>query len=304
MSARKPGVLTFPTVAPGTPDGIVERLAAARVPSDYRKDDAGVHVWTFPGPERFCAYAAAEVVAYGQAGEYRPLISDHPPGDAWSGADFPHAFYMGTVAGWPEAARLALDLYDRLTAHRLASRIPTIRYEDEPGEDVDVGAYLSGEDATFLVTADTDVARMGGRSAVRLRHSLFLSSGVTAEQAVIRGIAALAIVHLLETAGVRVAVELDMSWSKSNRNGRLTCALKHYGEPADLPRLAFWLAHPAALRRVVFAATSAQFTNHYHRPEPDDDDVIRVGGAMVGYGDVDAAELVKGTLAQAGFELM
>jgi hypothetical protein len=211
---------------------------------------------------------------------------------------------MGTVAGWPEAARMALDVYDRLTAQRLASRIPVIRYEDEPGEDVDVAAYLSGEDATFQVSTETDSVRRGGRSAVRLRHSLFLSAGVSAEQAVIRGIAALACVHLLETAGVRVAVELDMIATYNDRRCRLLCAIKYFGEPADLPRLAFWFAHPAALRRVVFATTSKHYQNHYNRHEPDEDDVIRIGAAMEGYGDVDAAVFVKRTLTTAGFELV
>lgn len=295
VTPQAPGVFTFPTRS-DPPAGIVERLAAGAVRGDYRRDERGVHTWTFPSPERFAACAAYEALA----GPGRELVGGHAPGDAWSGADLPDALHMATVAGWPAAAALAMDVYDRLTAERLMSRIPAIHYQDEPGEDVDVSAYLAGEDAVFLATADTDRAVRGGRSAVRLRHSLFAGYDVSAAELVTKGIAAAAIVHLLEAAGVRVAVELDMSWSYGAA-GSLVCVLKHYGEPADIPRLVYWLAHPSALRRVVFAVTSEHFETHYHRPVLDDEDVIRIGNAQ--YGGMDPAALVKSTLAKAGFEL-
>lgn len=295
------GVFTFPTERDDVPDDYLQRLAARGVPSDYRVGPDGMHTWSFPTSERMAAMAARRVVA--DDGMEEMLHVDRYCNAAWCGASHEVACWMGTVAGWPEAAALAIDVYDKLTANRLASRIPRLCYEDEPGEDVDVSMYLAGEDSCFVAMRATDTTVRGGRSAVTVRHNMFASAHVNMREQVVRGLIATAIVHLLETAGVRVSVELDVRWTHGGRDGSLLTTLKHYGEPADIPRLTYWLAHPSAFRRVVFAIVSPHFRNMSSEPQYDPDDVIRVSDALVGGGNVDAVAVARQTLAAAGFVL-
>lgn len=248
-----------------------------------------------------CAFAAAEVVADMQTP--RHLISGHKAGDAWCGANMVTALHMGAVSGWPEAVPLAVAAYDRLTAKRLQSRIPVPVMADEPGDEIDVAAYLSGDDPFVTQSAGSTLG--AGRGAVVIRHSLFASAMCNTEAIVTRGLITAAIAHLLETSGVQVAVDVDMY--ATNHNGGvdysmdLECRIKEFGVPLDLPRLVYWLAHPSALRRIVFAVTSAHFHNHLAASHVDDAAWLRVSDALVG--NPDPVEAARVALAAVGIEL-
>jgi hypothetical protein len=255
-----------------------------------------------------CAFAAAEAVDL----KYTPIPDrgdrgfiptlHHRAEEAWSGASLGQALWMGHTEGWAAAVGPTVEVYERLTAKRLQSRIPVPVYMDEPGEEIDVAAYLSGDDC-FISRSES--SRLGaGRGAVRLRHSMFASFCADAEQIVTRGLIVGAIAHLLETSGVQVAIDLDFNVSGGERGetASVECELKGFGMALDLPRLAFWLAHPAVLRRIVFAVTARHFHTHYDERQRDNNpEYIRVGRALVG--NPDAVDVAREALAQAGIEL-
>jgi hypothetical protein len=61
----------------------------------------------------------------------------------------------------------------------------------------------------------------------------------------------------MERAGFRTQIMLRMpshngSWGRKATNRyRLEIPIKEYGQVLDLPRVMFWLAHPAALREII-----------------------------------------------------
>ena len=298
------GVLEFPTQVDGVPEDVLTRLAAHGREADRQEtnrdweDDygrRGLHLtYRFPSAERMCAFGAREALAHPRA----HLVDGHGPDHEWSGAALPAALWMGAMAGWPDAVPLATDVYDRLTAKRLTSRIPVPVMLEEPGDEVDVASHLSGDDA-FVGCAQSLMVGVG-RGSVVLRHNLFVTAYESVESIVQRGAVAAAIVHLLETSGTQVAIDLDMYAEYGGNTLDLECRIKDFGVPMDLPRIVYWLAHPSALRRVVFAVTARDFKNHICVPHDDAPDVVRIGSAMRG-GDV--MEMAQKTLAAAGIEL-
>jgi hypothetical protein len=67
------------------------------------------------------------------------------------------------------------------------------------------------------------------------------------------GASVLAVVERLRTAGVSSEVWAVFSQRGGATRYQLRVRVQEAGRPVDLDRLAFWLTHPAALRRIAFA---------------------------------------------------
>src|SRR5262249_20209749 len=79
------------------------------------------------------------------------------------------------------------------------------------------------------------------------------SSHVDAECIYNRGAAILAAIDPLESAGVRVEVDLDETIeARRGKVFRRTIPLKAADDPVDRDKLAFAICHPSTLRRLIF----------------------------------------------------
>jgi hypothetical protein len=175
--------------------------------------------------------------------------------------------------GWQDGARRAMSLMD---AHVGSIHARSIRPEpalDLQGESVDVGTYLSGDPECFIRWNETqDITDPAGRvMTVMLNQDC--SGGIGRDTFIARGAAALALVHILETAGfsVRVRVMACAQYRTFNKRIAKVATLKESDQPSDYARLAFWLAHPASFRvlnRMGSYGTFGEWDRAYPCQEP------------------------------------
>jgi len=139
---------------------------------------------------------------------------------------------------------------------------------DVTGECVDVGAFLAGEPECMMSMA------VPAKRSLTVIVNVSFSAGCDARHLLNRGIAVAAAVYALQCNGVSVSLKVG-SWV-DDHNGHIHETLievNQYGEYISPARLAFWLAHPAALRRCIFRISE-------HEP----DDVRKRFGFYSGHG--------------------
>lgn len=168
-------------------------------------------------------------------------------GDNWHGGSWQDSIKM-LRDGWAEKVPSFTDV---VAAHGIRDvRRPKVRW-DVDGSEPDIAAYLSGVPESMLETVR--IARP--LPALRLAVNVTRSFQVSAATITALGRQVLILTEALRTAGVPVEV-----WAIGGvRNLRTNDVLEtrvliqEMGRPVDVSRLAYWLAHPAALRRTLFA---------------------------------------------------
>ena len=91
---------------------------------------------------------------------------------------------------------------------------------------------------------------------VNIAFNMSASGSISADEMFNKGATIAALVELLERAGKRVELKGRMSTTghdKAKTNFRYQVMIKEAGEPIDVDRLAFSLAHPGCLRRLGFS---------------------------------------------------
>ena len=212
----------------------------------------------------------AEFVDYIEALDYKEGWGDQSwncRGEyTWTlGKSFLQARKMATE-GWPEGReRMAGQMSEALASHELMeSREDWMN--DHWGFAPNVDAYLAGHPRHMLrpETIEQPTDRV-----VRLRVNLACSATVDGEQKATWGTAVAFLVDQLENCGKQVevtacyliegAARIEGSNSRTDCGSYLnTIVLKAAGEPLDLDRLAFMVAHPAAHRRLLFKLREAE----------------------------------------------
>ncbi len=125
-------------------------------------------------------------------------------------------------------------------------------YYDVSGESVDVGRYLSGEPECMLAQSISPL------SSVSVFINISAKSNADAEQLFNRGIAVAAVIHALQSSGRGVALVVCESVSCGESIHETFIQMQDFGEYINPGRLAFWAAHPAALRRCIFRYNEQQ----------------------------------------------
>ena len=120
---------------------------------------------------------------------------------------------------------------------------------DVAGSAVDVGRYLTGEPECMLdfrrTRRPSPVVRIGVERAV--------DWSVPPDKIEAVGASVLFVVESLRTAGV--PAEIDALFTVRSAKGdtmQTRVRVQDAGRPLDVDRLAYWLAHPTALRRIAF----------------------------------------------------
>lgn len=171
--------------------------------------------------------------------------------DKWAGASWAEAVTLART-GWSDGARKVRELireYWRALRPTLVPREDWIA--NVVGHAVDIGAYVSG-----VPTCWQDchaVPAPARRLAVVLNGAA--TCKVETDELIAKGAAVAAAVEAAVLSGwhVRVDVVWCMKAGGSERRIQTWCPLVHYGQRPMLSLLAFVLAHPSCLRRILFS---------------------------------------------------
>ena len=138
----------------------------------------------------------------------------------------------------------------------------------ESGDDVDIGRFVTGE-PECMVNYSVQFVPAAGR-VIKLVYNLGASSAVSPKSMMLRGACAVMLSDLIEQSGLRVeilAVSAVTQDPYENAAGCFSILAKAASQPLELDRLAFILAHPSTLRRLMLRAreqnTDAVFSKHF-----------------------------------------
>lgn len=126
---------------------------------------------------------------------------------------------------------------------------------DVAGECVDIGAYLDGEPECML-NFNVPTIR-----CVNLLVNICARGSADAQFLFNRGVAIASAVYALQASGVSVSLQVG-EWVTGSESEQTThhtsIEINQFNQYIDPARLAFWLAHPAALRRCIFRYNEQQ----------------------------------------------
>lgn len=155
------------------------------------------------------------------------------------------------VNGWPEAVEKLQPNLDAI-ARSLATAIPRPKmHNDVSGGTVDIGAHIEGlpEDMVVLRRTQRHVR------AVHVVANIAASSAVSTDTIRARGGLIAGLVMALDRLGAPVSVTVAAAVKGyQGRSIAHLLSIKDEGAPLDMGRAMFTLAHPAMLRRIIFAS--------------------------------------------------
>lgn len=173
--------------------------------------------------------------------------------ERWTGTPSLPAARALAAEGWNDRADEIYRLSESARSRVQESIVPVDRLMfSVEGFAPDVGMFLSGEPDCMI---DTFVEP--GKKVERTRTvlvSVAASSVISADGLMKRGAACAAMVSAIEGAGIDANVWVEMTVAAGGRRLSYLIRVKRAGESVDPAHLAFWVAHPSVLRRLVFAA--------------------------------------------------
>lgn len=176
--------------------------------------------------------------------------------DFTSTYSFDEAFKLAQT-GWFEGAEKSKKISEPIFNHVSSLMEKSDITHDVEGIQVDIARYLDGEPECWQQWVPTIVEGTGHR-IVRLVFNGFVSASVPNETIERVGGTLVALIELLEYAGIRVEVMYDMVFTTQYTanypiNVEAHVKIKSADQPLDVPRLAFALAHPSSFRRIAFS---------------------------------------------------
>jgi len=194
---------------------------------------------------------------------------------SWAGTDsFEEAMKLARE-GWAEGLKDISDLSEEIW-DVVGQEIKKQDFHyDVQGCVLDVDRFLVGEPENMIEFHEEE--EIGHGKIVKIRVNNVASCGVSAKTMFLRGAAVVALIDALEKLGfsceVYTADALARRWRGDEEVLQYEVELRGPGDVLDMDRLAFGLAHPSWLRRMVFSAMEQE--------ERDIREKFRVGG---GYG--------------------
>lgn len=151
--------------------------------------------------------------------------------------------------GWQEKSA---ELWKQIQALALKVEIGVQDSYDVSGGSVDIGRYMSGEPECMMAQTINPL------SAVSVLMNISARANADAEHLYNRGIAVAAVIHALQSSGRGVSLKVGESVSSGGDRHITEITLQEFGEYIHAGRLAFWAAHPAALRLCIFRYNEQQ----------------------------------------------
>ena len=209
---------------------------------------------------------ASKVVKFASLGEFIDYANretdcksreSHSTYDAaWSGTKT----YEDAVAlsnGWVAGAKKIEKARVLVAPKGKAVRREVVMREAGPGV-VSMGHYMAGHPQPYAVIKERNQPRNGKGKVVHVMVNISASSNVKRSVIERRGAAIVALVDALQAAGRRVEVTAVEAINYSGNHLEYHITVKRAQDRLNLPTLAFALAHPAMLRRIVFAANESE----------------------------------------------
>lgn len=129
------------------------------------------------------------------------------------------------------------------------------------GQSIDIARFVQNEPECWQsFEAQIIEAPHAGSKVVRLHFNQGASARISAESIRKRGIAATALIELLEYSGLRVEVIVGTASYSGGLLWETYIKVKDAAQNVDLPRLTYALAHPSMLRRLLFSNWEAVLT--------------------------------------------
>lgn len=182
--------------------------------------------------------------------------------DSWDlGAGFDGAMELART-GWSDVRTDVAGMVANIESDLHAVDLRPAPVWDVAGAFVDVPEYLAGMPECMVTFSDVEVP---ARRVVRMLWNGTGSAITSAETLLRRGAAACALVEILEQSGFSVELTVCMAFTGGDvdertwqppagaRNVTQTVLAKPAGDPLDMDRFMFAAAHPAYLRRLLFA---------------------------------------------------
>jgi len=194
----------------------------------------------------------------------------------WNGTRSFNEAVKLALTGWEEGVEKVLKIRDKLEAD-IRGQIPISRLEfDVSGDFIDMGRYLTGEPENFGFDEDTEFRRDSPiGKVIHIVVNIGASSTLDPKVIIARGATIAALISLLEMTGKRCEVDAVTATYSSNGSDNRGASkswyvqlagytfsdmwltrirLKEANEPLEISKMVMMLAHPSALRRLVFAA--------------------------------------------------
>ena len=149
--------------------------------------------------------------------------------------------------GWPEGARRMRKAEGAAKAAVPPAKSKRIRPTKRGGR-LNYTDYRMGKPRMFRKR--TNVKHL---PAIHLIVNISASAGVTAEEFTTQGVTVLACAYMLQKAGYPVEVDIVSRADRGLYSQEFYIPIKRPGMAFDEDAFAFWIAHPAALRRIGFA---------------------------------------------------
>lgn len=191
----------------------------------------------------------------------------HPGDQEW---DFGMGF-QGSIdaakSGWKEGAQKIQASLDILNSHIKTKRFKTqvMPAYTQPGV-LNIGRYVSGHPKPYMQKKQIEDETGDNKSGkiVNITFNITASAGISSSEMFNKGATIAALVELLERAGKRVELKARLVATDARlvaTDGgkppkstlRYQVPIKEAGEPIDVDRLAFSLAHPGSFRRLGFS---------------------------------------------------
>jgi hypothetical protein len=186
------------------------------------------------------------------------VYSKHTDSPDWFGTStFEDAIALAWQ-GWAEGTEKAFR-YSEALRDSLSSLLEQLHVSySVVGNGLDIGKYTAGHPETWQ-RYDFEVTEGTGTRHVKIVFNAAVSCGVDADTIIAKGSAIAALVQLLEMTGCQVEVWMGQGWKGSSTGNvkEILVQIKEPGQPLDLPRLVFALAHPSTTRRLAFALLEA-----------------------------------------------
>jgi len=175
----------------------------------------------------------------------------------WAGtATYAEAMDL-TRKGWADGLKDIKDLSEKIWSVVGQEIQKTSFFYDVAGCQPDIDRYLAGEPENMIQFV-SEKEQAGKGKIVKVFVNNVASSGITTAAMFGRGAAVVALVDALENLGfsceVMTADAIASTWRGDKEILQYEVMLKRAGQSLDLDRLAFALAHPCWLRRLVFCA--------------------------------------------------
>jgi hypothetical protein len=227
----------------------------------------------FDNLSSFWEYSFRECHAYRRASRDNSELN-------WSGGLTWEQAKSLALSGWSEGAAEAERMRAQVFLKVADKVLRPKQVSAMAGYCVDVGSYLANQPECFI-GREFDERNYPGR-VYRVVASISFSAAISPEVIIQRGAMICAIVDAIEYAGHRVEVICNDANSANKgdsfRRGEhkgagwfeVSVVLKKASQPLDMSDLAFCLAHPAMLRRIMFSVAEiigwSDFVNHYGYP--------------------------------------